>query len=219
MSPNFSHLHNANNSSNATNFYSSFKPTYNHTHNNLTHNHTSSIPSQNTSLNASMLESSHNNNNNNNNSTSLSFSSHSLNTSNKAKRHYNSEVDPARYRKVVEEGITKFACSICGNTYKWRKSLNKHWKEKHITETPPPLDAPVTVKLRNGNTTVNVNCGPVHSMTPVHQSAKKQLDLIGAPKAIGEAKSLLASSSPSSTSSSSVSSSSTSSNQNRVLIK
>lgn len=73
----------------------------------------------------------------------------------KAKRHYNSEVDPARYRKVVEEGMTKFACSICGNTYKWRKSLNKHWKEKHITETPPPLDAPVTVKLRNGTTTVN----------------------------------------------------------------
>lgn len=68
----------------------------------------------------------------------------------KAKRHYNSEVDPARYRKVLEEGITKFACSLCGNTYKWRKSLNKHWKEKHITETPPPLDAPVTVKLRNG---------------------------------------------------------------------
>lgn len=66
------------------------------------------------------------------------------------KRHYNSEVDPARYRKVLEEGITKFACSLCGNTYKWRKSLNKHWKEKHITETPPPLDAPVTIKLRNG---------------------------------------------------------------------
>lgn len=72
----------------------------------------------------------------------------------KAKRHYNSEVDPARYRKVLEEGITKFACSLCGNTYKWRKSLNKHWKEKHITETPPPLDAPVTVKLRNGSLTL-----------------------------------------------------------------
>ncbi len=73
----------------------------------------------------------------------------------KVKRHYNSEVDPARYRKVLEEGVTKFACSLCGNTYKWRKSLNKHWKEKHITEIPPPLDAPVTVKLRNGNTTIN----------------------------------------------------------------
>lgn len=73
----------------------------------------------------------------------------------RVKRHYNSEVDPARYRKVLEEGVTKFACSLCGNTYKWRKSLNKHWKEKHITEVPPPLDAPVTVKLRNGNTTIN----------------------------------------------------------------
>lgn len=87
----------------------------------------------------------------------------------KAKRHYNSEVDPARYRKVIEEGITKFACSICGNTYKWRKSLNKHWKEKHITETPPPLDAPVTVKLRNGNTTIN--CLP-NANSSNHQPAQ-----------------------------------------------
>ena len=88
-------------------------------------------------------------------STSAIIVTHPTNIAEKAKRHYNSEVDPARYRKVIEEGITKFACSICGNTYKWRKSLNKHWKEKHITETPPPLDAPVTVKLRNGTTTIN----------------------------------------------------------------
>jgi len=93
----------------------------------------------------------------------------------KAKRHYNSEVDPARYRKVLEEGVTKFACSLCGNTYKWRKSLNKHWKEKHITEVPPPLDAPVTVKLRNGNTTINCIAGgqttqPGVNHSPVHKS-------------------------------------------------
>ncbi|CAF0763019.1 unnamed protein product [Brachionus calyciflorus] len=91
----------------------------------------------------------------------------------KAKRHYNSEVDPARYRKVFEEGITKFACSICGNTYKWRKSLNKHWKEKHITETPPPLDAPVAVKLRNGNTTLNSTPPPP---PPVPAPLVKKLD-------------------------------------------
>jgi hypothetical protein len=40
----------------------------------------------------------------------------------------------------------KFACSLCGNLYKWRKSLNKHWKEKHNDENPPPLDAPVTIR-------------------------------------------------------------------------
>lgn len=93
----------------------------------------------------------------------------------KAKRHYNSEVDPARYRKVLEEGITKFACSICGNTYKWRKSLNKHWKEKHITETPPPLDAPVAVKLRNGNTTTTTT--PTHpAPLPIVTTTPKKAD-------------------------------------------
>jgi hypothetical protein len=81
----------------------------------------------------------------------------SQNNGEKVKRHYNSEVDPARYRKVFEDNIIKFACSLCGNTYKWRKSLNKHWKEKHITEQPPPLDAPVQVKLRNSNTTITTN--------------------------------------------------------------
>jgi hypothetical protein len=42
--------------------------------------------------------------------------------------------------------LVKFACSLCGNLYKWRKSLNKHWKEKHNEENPPPLDAPVTIR-------------------------------------------------------------------------
>ncbi len=123
------------------------------------------------SFNYSMLsnQSIHNNNNN----SSLGGYDHGIE---KAKRHYNSEVDPARYRKVLEEGVTKFACSLCGNTYKWRKSLNKHWKEKHITEVPPPLDAPVTVKLRNGNTTINCIAGGQqqsvtnHNHSPVHKS-------------------------------------------------
>ena len=45
-------------------------------------------------------------------------------------------VDPAKYVRIQDlEGI-KFACSKCGNTYKWRKSLNKHWKEKHDGEIP-----------------------------------------------------------------------------------
>ena len=42
--------------------------------------------------------------------------------------------------------LVKYACSLCGNLYKWRKSLNKHWKEKHNDEEPPPLDAPVTIR-------------------------------------------------------------------------
>ena len=47
-------------------------------------------------------------------------------------------VDPAKYITISGEpdGV-KYACSKCGNIYKWRKSLNKHWKEKHDGETPP----------------------------------------------------------------------------------
>lgn len=41
-------------------------------------------------------------------------------------------VDPDKYMTIVDEtGVLKFKCSKCGNVYKWRKSLNKHWKEKH----------------------------------------------------------------------------------------
>ncbi|CAF1615306.1 unnamed protein product, partial [Didymodactylos carnosus] len=70
-------------------------------------------------------------------------------TSNDRKRPYNVSVDPARYRRVPDPddaNSVKFACSLCGNLYKWRKSLNKHWKEKHFSESPPPLDAPVHIR-------------------------------------------------------------------------
>lgn len=40
-------------------------------------------------------------------------------------------VDPSKYTKVPDGDGFKFKCSNCGNVYKWRKSLNKHWKEKH----------------------------------------------------------------------------------------
>jgi predicted RNA-binding Zn-ribbon protein involved in translation (DUF1610 family) len=60
------------------------------------------------------------------------------------------EVDPARYRKVLENGDIRFACSLCGNTFKWRKTINEHWKRNHIAEVPPPLDAPVMAKMRTG---------------------------------------------------------------------
>ncbi|XP_050395582.2 zinc finger protein Xfin [Patella vulgata] len=46
------------------------------------------------------------------------------------------EVDPAKYFEVVDDTGCKYACSSCGNVYKWRKSLNKHWKEKHGGEMP-----------------------------------------------------------------------------------
>jgi DNA-directed RNA polymerase subunit M/transcription elongation factor TFIIS len=48
-------------------------------------------------------------------------------------------VDPAKYITLSGDldGV-KYACSKCGNVYKWRKSLNKHWKEKHDGETPDP---------------------------------------------------------------------------------
>ena len=47
-------------------------------------------------------------------------------------------VDPAKYVTIREPDGTKYACSKCGNIYKWRKSLNKHWKEKHEGEIPDP---------------------------------------------------------------------------------
>ncbi|XP_060075483.1 uncharacterized protein LOC132555153 [Ylistrum balloti] len=61
----------------------------------------------------------------------------------KKKRKTRQEVDPAKYFEVLDETGVKYACSKCGNVYKWRKSLNKHWKEKHFgdlpdTSRPPP---------------------------------------------------------------------------------
>ncbi|XP_014785266.1 uncharacterized protein LOC106879997 [Octopus bimaculoides] len=44
------------------------------------------------------------------------------------------EVDPAKYIEVMDDVGIKYSCSKCGNIYKWRKSLNKHWKEKHADE-------------------------------------------------------------------------------------
>lgn len=41
-------------------------------------------------------------------------------------------VDPDKYVTITDnKGVVKFKCARCGNAYKWRKSLNKHWKEKH----------------------------------------------------------------------------------------
>ena len=54
-------------------------------------------------------------------------------------------VDPAKYLAIQEEDGLKFACSKCGNKYKWRKSLNKHWKEKHEGETPPGANSRFTM--------------------------------------------------------------------------
>ena len=50
-------------------------------------------------------------------------------------------VDPAKYITLTDEEGIKYSCSKCGNVYKWRKSLSKHWKEKHDNETPPPLSS------------------------------------------------------------------------------
>ena len=56
-------------------------------------------------------------------------------------------VDPAKYITISGEpdGV-KYACSKCGNIYKWRKSLNKHWKEKHDGETPDPAAVSAAAK-------------------------------------------------------------------------
>lgn len=47
-------------------------------------------------------------------------------------------VDPAKYVRLQDVDGVRYACSKCGNVYKWRKSLNKHWKEKHDGEIPVP---------------------------------------------------------------------------------
>ena len=56
------------------------------------------------------------------------------------KKKTRQEVDPGKYFEAVDSAGTKYACSQCGNIYKWRKSLNKHWKEKHSQD--PLVDSP-----------------------------------------------------------------------------
>ncbi len=54
-------------------------------------------------------------------------------------------VDPAKYIRIQDVDGIKYACSKCGNIYKWRKSLNKHWKEKHDGEIPTPINPSFTM--------------------------------------------------------------------------
>ncbi|KAK3086577.1 hypothetical protein FSP39_020484 [Pinctada imbricata] len=60
----------------------------------------------------------------------------------KKKRKTRQEVDPGKYFEVLDETGVKYACSRCGNVYKWRKSLNKHWKEKHHDDEMPDTSQP-----------------------------------------------------------------------------
>lgn len=60
----------------------------------------------------------------------------------KKKRKTRQEVDPGKYFEVFDEAGIKYACSKCGNVYKWRKSLNKHWKEKHFGDIPDSSKPP-----------------------------------------------------------------------------
>ncbi|WAR12489.1 XFIN-like protein [Mya arenaria] len=62
------------------------------------------------------------------------------------KKRIRQEVDPLKYYEVVDDVGVKYACSKCGNVYKWRKSLNKHWKEKHCGETPDLTKPPATLQ-------------------------------------------------------------------------
>ncbi|KAH3773482.1 hypothetical protein DPMN_174844 [Dreissena polymorpha] len=62
------------------------------------------------------------------------------------KKRIRQEVDPLKYYEVMDEVGVKYACSKCGNVYKWRKSLNKHWKEKHCGEIPDLTKPPATLQ-------------------------------------------------------------------------
>ncbi|CAF4704519.1 unnamed protein product, partial [Rotaria socialis] len=93
------------------------------------------------------------------------------------KRPYNVSVDPARYRRVPDPEDTnsvKFACSLCGNLYKWRKSLNKHWKEKHNEEEPPPLDAPVTIRPSKSSQSKTISSNPIEMLPISNKSIPNQ---------------------------------------------
>lgn len=87
------------------------------------------------------------------------------------KRPYNVSVDPKRYRRVPDPddaSAVKFACSLCGNLYKWRKSLNKHWKEKHNDEEAPPLDAPVTIRPpKSSSSTLTIQSKPTQRTSEI----------------------------------------------------
>jgi len=86
-------------------------------------------------------------------------------------------VDPAKYITISGEpdGV-KYACSKCGNIYKWRKSLNKHWKEKHDGELPDPVAVsaaasryarmPPTLVATKGPSPTSLSCArPLSSVT------------------------------------------------------
>lgn len=60
----------------------------------------------------------------------------------KKKKKTRQEVDPGKYFEAVDSSGTKYACSQCGNIYKWRKSLNKHWKEKHLHDPLAEVASP-----------------------------------------------------------------------------
>lgn len=42
------------------------------------------------------------------------------------------EVDFGKYFEVQDDIGIKYVCFKCGNVYKWRKLLNKYWKEKYF---------------------------------------------------------------------------------------
>ncbi|XP_076470751.1 uncharacterized protein LOC143300742 [Babylonia areolata] len=64
------------------------------------------------------------------------------------------DVSPAKYFEVTERSpdqsakvSTKYGCSRCGSLYKWRKSLNKHWKEKHDGDPGDNSPVPQGMKM------------------------------------------------------------------------
>lgn len=96
-------------------------------------------------------------------------------------------VDPAKYFTLTDEPDgTKYACSKCGNVYKWRKSLNKHWKEKHDGETPSLHSRPLPALLQRDRL-MNMshhNSASKHSVfhpSSFHRSSAKSSGLVITP--------------------------------------
>jgi len=97
-------------------------------------------------------------------------------------------IDRARYLVVNGTGGTMFACSRCSKQYSHRKSVNKHWKDKHadddsvsvphrnlfnVTLVHCPSDTKHVALNCNSSLFRSAVCSPTSSMVPVVNSRQK----------------------------------------------
>jgi DNA-directed RNA polymerase subunit RPC12/RpoP len=52
-------------------------------------------------------------------------------------------VDSKRYRELIVNGMHKYVCRSCGNTYADSRGVNRHWNKHHPNEVPPPFESEI----------------------------------------------------------------------------